>query len=620
MNARLQLKPTRRIKGKVRVIHTFLRGHGENYVDSFDATAAARDLAEGETAYVKGQKITGVVPETGKGNTWIGEGRNLQENHGNVDVRGNVPADMLFRAGSEICLEVEGSNFGDAIAFDVAEGKTFTSAAGVKVTGTRKADNLSDATAEAGDIEEGKTAYTAAGLITGTLARANQLSTESSTLEEQALRKWISITGNPKTKCIVDEQTKMKLSAPLAGFGDADPADVEKGKTFTSAAGLMISGTRELGEGTDSSDATATAEDLAAGTTAYVKGEKITGTLEKTAQISGAASGVSVHGISGNFIVKGKPGGKYIVDGDTTISWTASKNAFGNAKASDVAKGKTFSSENGLLVEGTHECEDGTDTADATATAADLAAGVTAYAKGEKITGSVPVKNRLTCKDGGVSFYVDSNDGSGVMTSAVQESDVLLRGGAEVSVVASYDAFGNATASDVAKGKRFTSAAGLLVTGTHECEVGLDTSDATAKAGDILAGATAYVNGEKIEGTLLEVAEGSYVPCNENQRVREYNGMIEFRSALGTENTGDGVILRPGRDVLVRISSGEFGTAAAEYVAEGVTFTSAAGLRVEGTAKRATFEVSDDGEGNVTIIAGGGILVTNDGSGNAAVS
>ena len=45
----------------------------------------------------------------------------------------------LFRSGTYQALMAEASFFGDATASDVAEGKTFTSTAGLKVTGTAKA-------------------------------------------------------------------------------------------------------------------------------------------------------------------------------------------------------------------------------------------------------------------------------------------------------------------------------------------------------------------------------------------------------------------------------------------------------------------------------------------------
>ena len=43
---------------------------------------------------------------------------------------------MLFREGSTVILRASPSEFGDATAADVAKGKTFTSAAGLKVVGT----------------------------------------------------------------------------------------------------------------------------------------------------------------------------------------------------------------------------------------------------------------------------------------------------------------------------------------------------------------------------------------------------------------------------------------------------------------------------------------------------
>ena len=56
----------------------------------------------------------------------------------------------------------------------------------------------------------------------------------------------------------------------------------------------------------------------------------------------------------------------------------------------------------------------------------------------------------------------------------------------------------NATAADIKEGKT-AFIRGQLVTGTY---VEIDTNQATATANDILAGYTAYVNGVKITGTI----------------------------------------------------------------------------------------------------------------------
>lgn len=114
---------------------------------------------------------------------------------------------------------------------------------------------------------------------------------------------------------------------------------------------------------------------------------------------------------------------KVVINGQTKIDLTGD-----TVIASDILKGKTAHGRDGAPLTGT--CEFDSDTSDATAAAAEILTGKTAYVAGAKVTGTMPnvagEGGTITAKDQQVTIANGYHDGSGkVQISSVEQAKII---------------------------------------------------------------------------------------------------------------------------------------------------------------------------------------------------
>lgn len=227
------------------------------------------------------------------------------------------------------------------------------------------------------------------------------------------------------------------------------PENIKKGVTILGVVGDAT---------IDMTDATATPDDIVAGKTAYLKDGIATGTMINNGAIS----------ITPSSLDQAIPAGYHNGKGKVRA---VSASVDSNIKANNIKKD--------VIILGVRGTLDTLDTSDATANRSTILNGSTAYVKGEKITGTMPNNGRLSYEP---------------MTRAQAIPTGYTSGGSIAAVTHSIDS--NIKPGNIKQGVTILGVSGNLTSS------GIDTSDATATADKILSGYTAYVDSEKITGTI----------------------------------------------------------------------------------------------------------------------
>lgn len=407
---------------------------GNTGLDTSDATAAADKILEDYTAYVNGVKVTGTI-QSKPAAQYI------------PTTTDQVISGSQYLSGPQTIA-------GDAnlVANNIADGVNIFG-----VEGTAEVDSLdwTQVTLTADTMLSGIKGYNSSKeIVTGTIPNVSVLQYMPSTSD-------------------ITIESGQYINSDLTISGDADliPENIKVGTTIFDVVGSY--------EGVDTSDATAIAGEILDGKTAYVNGVKLTGTIPFKTSETYTPTTIDQIIASGQYL-----SGNQTISGDVDL-------VAGNIKS-------------GISIFGVTGSYAGLDTSDATASADEILEDKTAYVNGEKITGTYP---KIT--------------NSGFTPAA---TDVALPHG--------YYDYSNCIVGDpdlLAENIK----SGVNIFNVAGSYTGLDTSDATATAAQILSGATAYVDGVKITGSLPSLQPTTYTPTTSNQTIAGQQFLAGDQTILG---------------------------------------------------------------------------------------
>lgn len=261
------LTPDKITKGE-----TWMGIEGTGGIDTTDATAVAKDILSGKTAYVNDEKVTGAMTELNGQYSWPpvrfpSEQPSVNYPDSPSTVSYNLKTSTQYDSahiGPNTKFELKNTeliNFLGITPDKIKKGETIS-----YVKGNYEGVDTSDATATPEDLRVGETAYVNGEKITGKLS--------SWAVAHVDIKKKNSSSFDLKftSGIYLDTSTVMLTFSKIVNAIGLKPEDIIEGRTVLGVQGKAKAGA-------DSSDATATANDIAKSKTAYVNNAKVTGTL-----------------------------------------------------------------------------------------------------------------------------------------------------------------------------------------------------------------------------------------------------------------------------------------------------------------------------------------------------